>query len=301
MTVGTTLRGWSATAANNSPKGTDVIGTSADDELRQIQATVRQYLASQSSTVTPSAGIADLTTATGHWVPVSGSSTITGLGSEDAGIEYILNFTGTPILVHSTALQLPGQATITAGTLDACVAESLGSGNWKIWGYSPYNSPPANGTVLAVEQASSSGTSIDFTGIPSWVKRITITFEEVTTSGTSTLLVQVGDSGGIESTGYISSSAKLADSGTLLVGNSTAGYVINQTAANFIFSGHMVLTLSDATNNTWIASHYGKLNTLNCATGGGSKSLSATLDRVRVTTTNGTDTFDAGAINVLYE
>src|SRR5690348_8245105 len=172
MTVGTTLRGWSATAANNSPKGTDVIGTSADDELRQIQATVRQYLASQSATVTASAGIADLTTATGHWVPIAGSSTITGLGSEDAGIEYVLTFSGAPILVNSSALALPGSATLVGAANDMCIAESLGSGNWRIWGYSrsgyqpPY--PLVNGSAQSI-----TGSSVDFTGIPSWAKQVT--------------------------------------------------------------------------------------------------------------------------------
>lgn len=166
MGVPTTLRGISGTANNNSPAGTDVVGTSADDYIRGVQAVVRQYLAGQSSTVAPSAGVADLTTATGHWVPVSGSSTITGLGSEDAGIEYILTFTGAPILVNSSSLALPGAATVQAATADVCVAESLGSGNWRLWGYQKASIPP-NGTKSPVRTVytSGSGTHVPTVGV----------------------------------------------------------------------------------------------------------------------------------------
>lgn len=143
--------------------------------------------------------------------------------------------------------------------------------------------------------ASTSGTSIDFTGIPSWVKRITVMFSGVSLSGTAFLLIQLGDSGGIENTGYISSTCN--QSGT--VTSSTSGYVAGGQGAALIFSGTM--TISALGSNAWISSHTAKLSTSATCYGGGDKTLSDTLDRIRITTTNGTDTFDAGTINILYE
>ena len=157
--------------------------------------------------------------------------------------------------------------------------------------------PLVSGTAVA----STSGTSIDFTGIPSWVKRITVMFSGVSTNGTSGWLVQVGDSGGIENTGYTSSAFIIATTGSNGV-NSTAGYVVFFDNASYAFSGKMVL--DNITSNTWVSSHtIGSGTSLTGLTGfgGGSKATSATLDRVRITTVNGTDTFDAGSINILWE
>jgi hypothetical protein len=142
--------------------------------------------------------------------------------------------------------------------------------------------------------ASTSGTSIDFTGIPAWAKKITVMFNEVSTNGTADLLVQLGDSGGIENTGYISTYIVLSTGGS-----STAGFIVRTGAASVVASGIMQINLFDTTN--WISSHTIKISTTNASAGAGSKSLSATLDRIRITTTNGTDTFDAGSINIMYE
>jgi hypothetical protein len=147
-------------------------------------------------------------------------------------------------------------------------------------------------------QATTSGTDIDFTGIPSGVNRITVVFNGVSLSGTDNLLVQLGDSGGIENTGYVSTSGQTVSGASGDVNNSTAGFIINMGNAARLFSGHMVLTRIDG--NTWIASHSGKAETTRAVSGGGDKTLSATLDRVRITR-SGTNTFDAGSANIFYE
>jgi hypothetical protein len=153
-----------------------------------------------------------------------------------------------------------------------------------------------SGTVVA----STSGTSIDFTSIPSWVKRVTVMFNEVSTSGTSNILIQIG-SGSITSTGYISTSMRLATGNFVTTNSSTAGYVVGVNDATFISSGHMMLTLANSATNLWIESHSLKINASQGVSGGGSGSLAGVLDRIRLTTANGTDTFDAGSINTLYE
>jgi hypothetical protein len=158
-----------------------------------------------------------------------------------------------------------------------------------------------NGGALqsATSQASTSGTSIDFTSIPSWVKRITVMFNGVSTNGTSIVLVQIGDSGGIETTGYVSTGSGMLNASNYTASSSTAGYYIASVLAANIISGHMILTKIDG--NTWISSHTLKAATNIVLYGAGDKTLSDTLTQVRITTVNGTDTFDAGSINILYE
>jgi hypothetical protein len=148
--------------------------------------------------------------------------------------------------------------------------------------------------------ASTSGTAIDFTGIPSWVKRVTVMFSGVSTNGTSQPMLQLGDSGGIETTGYATYSTSIT-SGANAASAYTNGWQLYSGAAVRLIEGNIVFSLLNASTNTWS----GVGNFANDSPGllfsSGSKSLSATLDRIRITTANGTDTFDAGSINILYE
>jgi hypothetical protein len=149
--------------------------------------------------------------------------------------------------------------------------------------------------TLATAQNSTSGTSIDFTSIPSWVKRVTVMFNGVSTNGGSDFLVQAG-AGSVTTSGYASTSTTVATgAGTT---SSTAGFLLWAEASSLV-SGHMVLTLLGS--NTWIASGVCKYDTANTTYGAGDVTLSGTLDRIRITTVNGTDAFDAGSINILYE
>jgi hypothetical protein len=152
--------------------------------------------------------------------------------------------------------------------------------------------------VSDTAKASTSGTSIDFTGIPSWVKRITVMFSGVSTNGTSSYLVQLGDSGGIETTGYVSTGTGVTG-GAGGTTSSTSGYIIRSLSAAAITSGQMVITLLGS--NQWCSSYVLTFDSTAMQLGAGSKTLSDTLTQVRITTVNGTDTFDAGSINILYE
>jgi hypothetical protein len=157
---------------------------------------------------------------------------------------------------------------------------------------------PSNIIKSGTAVASTSGVSIDFTGIPSWAKRITVMFNGVSTNGTSNPLIQLGDSGGIETTGYASTTVG-TDNTTLGTGSSTAGAIIAYQTALDTKSGQMVF--STLGSNAWVFTGLFKLSTTQFSYCAGNKTLSDTLDRLRVTTVNGTDTFDAGSINILYE
>jgi len=159
------------------------------------------------------------------------------------------------------------------------------------------------GTVISGTAVSASSTSVDFTSIPSWVKRITVMLDGVSTNSTSFEIIQIGDSGGIETTGYAGACAIVSNSSSTVVTQLSSGFMFqNGGSGSYLISGSIVLTLLNASTNTWTASgSVAPAGSLNVHTVGGSKSLSATLDRVRITTVNGTDTFDAGTINILYE
>jgi len=157
--------------------------------------------------------------------------------------------------------------------------------------------------TLATSQASTSGTAIDFTGIPSWVKRVTVMFQNVSVSGTADLLIRLGTNSGIETTGYSVNGAYSGAVNNAGPVTSNVGFRLLLGIANRTITGHLVLT--HLGSNLWIGSGATGMEEpgvtsyfVGC---GGSKTISGTLDRVRITTTNGTDTFDAGSVNILYD
>jgi hypothetical protein len=159
------------------------------------------------------------------------------------------------------------------------------------------NSGAVLGITSGTAVASTSGTSIDFTSIPSWVKRITVMFNGVSTVTTSNWLIQLGDSGGIENTGYTSLVAYTGSAIGKAV--STSGFICVTSVGSQVWSGQSVITL--VSGNVYVQSGCVADGVDYIEASGGTKTLSATLDRVRITTAGGTDTFDAGSINILYE
>lgn len=168
-----------------------------------------------------------------------------------------------------------------------------------------FSSTPADGSITpaklsqpftsATAVASTSGTAIDFTGIPSWAKRVTVMFNGVSTNGVSLLLFQIG-AGSISTSGYLGGCSK----GTTVSNNSTGFFISLNGVAAQTMQG--ILILAYIGSNTW--SQFGSLASGSSDTtsiGGGSIALGGTLDRVRITTVNGSDTFDAGSINIMYE
>lgn len=185
---------------------------------------------------------------------------------------------------------------------------TFNTANWQQ--ITPTTTIPSDGSVTPVKlsqpltqgtvKASTSGTSVDFTGIPSWAKRITVIFSGVSTSGTSPFQLQLGTSSGFVTTGYQSSGNNYG-SGTSVA--STSGILLNSVVvatSNYYGSA----TILNVTGNTWAGNGTNAANASGSNAGGyggGGVTLSASLDRLRVTMLNGTDTFDAGQINIMYE
>ena len=185
----------------------------------------------------------------------------------------------------------------TSGSITIAAPAVAGSTTQTLVNVTGTLAPVVSGTAVA----STSGTSIDFTSIPSWVKRITVMFNGVSTNGTSNMQIQLGDSGGVETTGYLGAVGR---TGTSTAGlNNSAGFALEDSGvATVVRHGSIVISLLNSSTNTWSAfGVIGRSDSANVYMQGGTKPLSDVLTQVRITTVNGTDTFDAGTINILYE
>jgi hypothetical protein len=223
------------------------------------------------------------------------ASVISALTSGGGGISMTgdasgilnLNSNGTTVVaVTSTSVAVTGTLAATGAiTGSSTVAGSTG-----------ILYPLTSGTAVA----STSGTSIDFTSIPSWVKKITFMFKAVSTNGSGNWLVRLGTSGGIVTTGYLGSGVYAgATPGGV---NSTAGFIFPIGGAAQSMHGSMIITLEDSATNAWVQQGVlGDSSQQYMFFSGGSLALSGVLDRIRLTTVAGTDTFDAGSVNILYE
>ena len=197
-------------------------------------------------------------------------------------------------LQGNTGQSISGAVTFLPAQTAASYVYRLANATWY-----PCQTVPGTGSQLVsgTSQATTSGTSKDFTGIPSWVKRITVMLNGVSTNGTSPPMIQIG-AGSVDTSGYACTGSTI--NATPGVSVYTTGFTIRSGNATAALLGTFVLTLIGS--NSWVCSgNFGDTGTTTMYTVGGSRALSGTLDRVRITTVNGTDTFDAGTINILFE
>lgn len=203
-------------------------------------------------------------------------------------------------LQGNSGQSISGAVTFLPAQCAASYVYRLANATWY-----PSETVPGTGSQLVsgVSQVTTSGTSKDFTGIPSWVKRITVMFNSVSTNGTSPVQIQLGSTT-FTTSGYKSTASYGAGSATqyqaLTTGFATDTFSLATAASTR--SGAYVFTLLGS--NTWTGSGTmggDQTNQVTAACSGVSPALSGALDRVRITTVNGTDTFDAGSVNILYE
>jgi hypothetical protein len=228
-------------------------------------------------------------------VTKTGTQTLTNKTLTAPVISSIVN-TGTLTLPTSTDT-LVGKATtdtMTNKTLTAPVLSGSVTGTYTLAG-----TPTMGASVITrgTAVASTSGTSKDYTSIPSWVKRITVMFTSVSLSGTSHFLFQIGTGGTPTTSGYVSSSLGVDTAGSPGV-TSTAGFVFYAGTAATAYNG--IYNFVNLTGNTWV--NTGMQNGgSRVTTSAGTVTLGGVLDNLRITTVNGTDTFDLGSVNILYE
>jgi hypothetical protein len=284
-------------ATGNLNMNTNQIKNVVDPTLAQDAATKAYVDTANALSLLKASNLSDVANATTSRTNLSAAKS--GANSDITSITGLT----TPLTVAQGGI---GAATLTANsvilgngtsavqTVAPSTAGNVLTSNGTTWTSAvPASYPLTSGTAVA----STSGTSIDFTSIPSWVKRITVMFNGVSTNGTSNKLVQIG-AGSVATSGYLSTSIAQT-TGAEGVASSTAGFVIFADSAAALISGTMIIV--NQNGNNWVAAYNGKYSTTQLFNGGGDCALGGTLDRVRITTANGTDTFDAGSINILYE
>jgi hypothetical protein len=187
----------------------------------------------------------------------------------------------------------------TSGSITVAAPAVAGSTTQTLVNVTGTLAPVVSGTAQTAPF--STNTRADFSSIPSWVKRVTVMLSGVGTSGTAALQIQLSDST-LVSSGYIGYAVRFGVSNTYTTAFSSAFVLSDAILSTDVFYGVYVLTLIDS--NRWAISG-GKTSTRTTGISSqvnGVVPLSSALTAVRVTTTNGTDTFDTGSIiNILYE
>lgn len=280
-------------------------------------------------TVTGDASVGGAFTCTGAAVlssslAVSGAATITGnLAANGTSSLGAATFSGA--VVMSSALAANGNVTVgtsttnshtlngnltvgtsTSNTVTLNTLLSAGGGTGTsgqvLKSRGTANTPEWGTPIVAGTSQSASGTSVDFllsSSVASYVKKISVIFSGISTNGTSPYIIQLGDSGGVETTGYLGSCTEVR--GTPTTSTFTSGFCISQSPLSTNVA-HGIATIARVDGNSFTFSVSGGYSDDTATlTGGGSKTLSDALDRIRLTTVNGTDTFDAGSVNVFYE
>lgn len=281
-----------------------------------------------------SAATVDLGAQASRNLRITGTTGITSFGTAASGVRRELRFAGVLTLTNSGSLILPGGANITTAAGDTATAISLGSGNWVVTDLQraaalPFPNLMATARVLgrlgagsgaieeiplgnpaaalslginrATEQNTTSGTAIDFTGVPAGVRRLVVMMQMVSTTGGSELALRLGTSGGIVATGYDGIYGYYSQVSSAYAANTT-GLTLPNFSAAWETSG--IATFVNQSGNLWLASFEGFVfdgTNRWFSESRGFIDLGGTLDRFRLTTLSGTPTFDKGKINLKWE
>ena len=231
-------------------------------------------------------------TALGVNTGTAGAFVVNGgaLGTPSSGT--LTNATGLPLTTGVTGLLPVANGGLAANVSPTTAGNTIFSTDGTNWSST---AKIVRGTAITL----TTQTAVDFTSIPSWVKRITLVFQGMSLSGTSRFLIRLGTGGTPTTTGYISDTSSIGSAVSSFT--STAGFLLYVgDLAAYALSGSFVF--HNLSSNIWtgncVAGYSGVIGTV---TAGGHISLGGTLDMVRITTVNGTDTFDAGSVNILYE
>jgi len=286
-TIPITAGGTGSTTATDARTALSAAKSGANSDITSLTGLTTPLTVAQG-------GTGASTSATAAFALKGANADITSITGLTTALTVAQGGTGSTALTANSVVLGNGTSALSANLIAPSTSGNVLTSNGTTW-----QSSANNKLTQATAVASTSGTSIDFTSIPSWVKRITVMFAGVSTNGSNNYLIQLG-SGSFATTGYATRAFRDATNAA----TATNGFLL--TAANnanvSTFGG--IATISNVTGDSWvftsILADNGNGNN-DYAGGYLSTSLSGTLDRIRITTTTGVDTFDAGSINILYE
>lgn len=289
-----TTEAWNGSVLADNSVTTAKLAPNAVTAAKVERVAANQVLRSTGVSSDPVWGALDLTTDVTGVLPAANGGTGVSVFPAPGTLGNVLYSDGTDWTAADLATLVPDAADNVKGVVELATTAEIQTGTDTTRAITPEGL--RNGAlVLMTAQATTSGTQKDFTGIPSWVRRVTVMFSGASTNGTSNILVQIGGSGGIATTGY--------NSGAQIPGGivtSTSGYIAtNSIDATSLISGSIVLTR--IVGNTWTMLGLLYQSTGVVASSAGDKTISSALTQVRITTVGGTDTFDAGSVNIMYE
>lgn len=252
-------------------------------------------------------------------INITGTTTITAF-TVAIGQTYFVRFDNVLTLTNNANIVTNSGANITTAAGDTCVIRATAANTVEVLSYvgrattaqaqagtdvsrllTPARMKEAQ-IQLGTPVALTTQTAVDFTGIPAYARRVTIIFDGVSTNGTSNPIIQLGDAGGFETTGYLGGGTVASGSGTTNA-NYTTGFGFPSALATNVIHGKITLDLLNSSTNAWAASGaLGFSGLAATATVGGTKTLSpGPLTQVRLTTVGGVDQFDAGSVNITWE
>lgn len=236
----------------------------------------------------------------GNWFTVTGTTSITSFAAKGVGSVVILEFDGELVLTHNaTDLLLPYGLNIGTLAGDVGVFQEYAAGDWRLISFSRPTLP----TTVTSRAMSGEGVESDFTAIPSWVRSISIFLQDVSGTGTDNLELQLGDSGGIETSGYVGTFASV---GTVIGNHSSAFALASTAAAGNVLTGVIRLEFAGpgAQGDVWVADWtISRTSTNNIYHGSGTfefTSLGERLESLRLQW-DGSATFDAGRVLLRYD
>jgi hypothetical protein len=201
-------------------------------------------------------------------------------GSEVSSGEGKLEFKTTTSGTSATKMTIDGAGAVTLAAPLPVASGGTGSTTGAIY--------------IQTAVASTSGSTIDFTGIPAGVKRVTLMLSLVSTNGTVVPLVQIGPSGGVETSGYLG----MGSTNTTFTNQTTGAGIGGDGHADRARSGSLTINL--VTGSTWVFNgFFGDSTTGRFFTTAANKTITGDLSIVRLNV--GANTFDAGSVNISWE
>ncbi len=249
-----------------------------------------------------SAATTDIGTSSGKFVDVTGVVTITSLGTSDAGLVRRVRFTGASLILthNATSLILPGNVSIITLAGDVATFTSLGSGDWICTNYQrDVNTPNDDGWIFSgsIDLTSGSPTSVSLASSLVGVSEIDIlVFEFSTGTASQGPLIQIGDSGGLETSGYVGAVTMMFSGSTPQETFNTGFLVVRNTNQDASTVSSFNIRLLHMGSNVWVyqATGFEDTTTIGALIGTGRKTLTGVLDRVTITTDGGVAQFDNG-------